>query len=270
MMKSLRKRLFFVFWCIVLPIHAWAAPCEDGDGYLMVRGESDCLVVKVHMHPQASLEKTRRLVFFMHGDLSRGGSAEGYNRFFDRLIPVLDDKDTLFLHIIRPGYSYLNRGTLLTSEGTFYNRTDNYTRSNLAEIKAVVTKLTQRFSPEEVVVSGHSGGAISAANLLGIYPGLARKAFLIACVCAYNDYSYSYLRIRRSENPSTTVKAIAANSVIVAYTGSDDTLTPVSLVEPYIRESKGRGLDAELVTAPGSHNDIFQAIPYFVDLIKKP
>ena len=148
------------------------------DGERHVSGASPCLLMRRY----GSVEP-ETMVVWLHGDVSAGGPASYHfarrrggggalrrpPRAVDRARPA--------------GLSGRQRRVVVGRRARRRGRADHYTLANLAEVGAAIERLRARFKPKAVVVVGHSGGAATAAVLLGMRPGLIDAAILVSCPC---------------------------------------------------------------------------------------
>ncbi len=109
---------------------------------------------------------------------------------------------------------------------------------------------------------GHSGGAASAAVVLGMAPGLADGAVLVACPCDLGAWRASRGggAWSRSENPSAWIGKIAPPTRVIALTGERDDNTRPQLAEAYVKALTARDVQARFAAIPyADHNSAFRA-----------
>jgi pimeloyl-ACP methyl ester carboxylesterase len=163
--------------------------------------------------------------------------------------------------LVRPGYPDGEGGTstvsLLNS-----GRSDHYTQENIAEVGAVIEKLRAKYRPKSVIIVGHSGGAATAAVLLGMKPQVAEAAVLVACPCELVSWRRRQARREwtRSENPTRWAEKIAASTRVIALTGSRDDNTAPDLAKTYVELLRSRGIDATFQAIDGAtHNSAVES-----------
>ncbi|MGH9782083.1 MAG: alpha/beta hydrolase, partial [Candidatus Acidiferrales bacterium] len=118
------------------------------------------------------------LVVVLHGDAPF--EKPGYQYFFAlRLADAAPG--TRVVALLRPGYadpygdkSDGDRGFALG---------ENYTREDIDELVSAIQLLKSRWQNPSVVVVGHSGGAVLAADIAALNPGLVKHVFLVGCPC---------------------------------------------------------------------------------------
>jgi len=118
------------------------------------------------------------LIVALHGD--RGGELEA--RHLDgwsRAAAALAGEHRRVLLMIRPGY----RSPAGHSSGWANPQDDDYTAANVARVAGALATLRQDLQPRHLVLIGHSGGAATAALVLGRHPGVVDAALLLGCPC---------------------------------------------------------------------------------------
>lgn len=198
----------------------------------------------------------RVLVVMIHGD--RNGTLE--QRHIDawrRVGRTLQAKDREVVLLIRPGY--------LTpagdSSGWANPRDDDYTAENIARVAGALAALRQRRAPQRLVLVGHSGGAATAALMLGRHPGIADAALLLGCPCDVPPWR-THRNMQRgtgnqpwhnSLNPLAFVTGIPLATPIIAATGAQDDNTLPRFAMRWVEQATARGIDAAYEDVP-SHD----------------
>jgi pimeloyl-ACP methyl ester carboxylesterase len=168
--------------------------------------------------------------------------------------------------LVRPGYP---DGSGASSSVSFLHggRADHYTQENIAEVGAVIEKLRLKFNPKSVIIVGHSGGAATAAVLLGMKPQVVDAAVLVSCPCELVSWRSGRRQWGRSENPTRWAEKIPPSTRVIALTGTKDDNTSPNLAIAYVDLLRSRGLDATFQSiAEATHNsalrspEIFDAI----------
>jgi pimeloyl-ACP methyl ester carboxylesterase len=232
---------------------AAAAPCEQEDFETRVSGTSECLIMQRY-----GSTAPETMIVWLHGNVTKGGPADSHFRIAAQTAAGLAAENVLAVALIRPGYS---DSAGARSSGSDNGRSDNWQKSTIAEIGAVIERLRDRFRPRKVVLVGHSGGAAIAAVLMGMKPQLAQAALLVSCPCDMQTWRFG----RRgspwaSEDPLRWVDEVAASAGIIALTGSQDETTHPVLASTYIERLRARGIDADFELAPDAgHVDILGA-----------
>ena len=230
--------------CAALPPDRWV-----GDGV------AGCLALVpmsgTHRHEQRAPSV---LVVMIHGD--RTGTLE--QRHIDawrRVGRTLQAKDREVVLLIRPGY--------LTpagdSSGWANPRDDDYTAENIARVAGALAALRQRRAPQHLVLVGHSGGAATAALVLGRHPGIADAALLLGCPCDVSAWRTHRNMQRGSGNqpwhnslsPLAFLAGIPPATPIIAATGAQDDNTLPRFAMRWVEQAAARGIDAVYVAVPG-------------------
>jgi pimeloyl-ACP methyl ester carboxylesterase len=272
-MKALRMarlRLYAagILWTFLVAI-ASVAPAR-GQGCTDLppgRGVSDggggCLaLVPAGGTGTAGRAPPRVLVVMMHGD--GGGALE--QRHVDSWLRVgrtLQAKDRHVVLLIRPGY----QTPAGSSSGWANPRDDDYTAANIARVAGALAALRRTSNPRHIVLIGHSGGAATAALVLGRHPGVADAALLLGCPCDVPPWR-SHRNSQRgavdrpwgnSLNPISFVSAIPQGTPVIAATGVEDDNTLPRFARRWVELASAKGVDARYEDVPGhGHGSILR------------
>lgn len=218
----------------------------------LVSGKGTCLAIKTYGAERTS--KVNTLVVFLHGDLSAGGSADYIAKYAQAL--ANERSDIVAIAIARPGYGF---GDGSNSGGYDNGRRDHYTQTNVDILADALTTLKSWYTPQKLVLVGHSGGAALAGNIAGLHPGLLDGAVLVSCPCdiprwrssnGATAWSWS-----SSLSPIACVDKVAPNFTVTAITGSSDTNTSTGLARDYVKALSSRGIKATFIEVTGAgHN----------------
>lgn len=232
-----------------------AAPCANEDFETRVTGESHCLVMRRY-----GPTTPHTLVVWLHGDVSSGGPANYHFRLAESTATAFAAQSVMAVALVRPGYPDGHGGTSGVSL-LHGGRRDHYTLENLGEVAGAVARLKTQYRPQRVILVGHSGGAATSAVVLGMRPGLADGAVLIACPCEKEAW-----RARRngawprSENPLLWTDRVAPLTRVRAITGGADDNTLPELAIRYVDALQARGIEARFRVIEGrDHNDVTRA-----------
>lgn len=253
-LARLRRLLSGLLLGLSLVSASRAEPCRDADPDRFVSGAAQCLVIR-----SFGAATPEVLVVWLHGDLSSGGPADyhvGAARKFaeDHLASGVRS-----VALVRPGYPD-GDGHASTVAFTQSGRQDHYTRQNVGEVAAAVQRLKTRFRPVQTLLVGHSGGAATAAILLGLAPDLVDGAVLVACPCDLIAWRAGRRPWTASENPLDWAARTAPGVVVHALTGSRDDNTDPGLAQRYIDALLRRGVTAAFDRIEGAtHNSAFRA-----------
>jgi pimeloyl-ACP methyl ester carboxylesterase len=239
---------------IVLAGAADAAPCANEDFIQHVSGDAQCLLMRRFGPVEA-----KTLVVWIHGDVSSGGPADYHFALADRAARALEAEGVVSVALVRPGYpdgSGESSGVALLESG----RADHYTRANVGEVGAALARLRAHERPARLVVVGHSGGAATAAILLGLRPGLIDAAVLVSCPCDLVAWRDGHRAWSRSENPIAWADRVEPPVRVVALTGERDDNTGPDLARRYVAKLQARGVDARFERVAGeTHNGAFRS-----------
>jgi pimeloyl-ACP methyl ester carboxylesterase len=260
-----RKIFLTALFVFLTATSAYAAPCETEDFETKVTGVSQCLLIRRY----GGTEPTA-MVVWLHGDGSDGGPANYHFRFAQKAAADFSASNVMSVALVRPGYP---DGSGASSTVSFFHggRSDHYTQENIAEVGAVIEKLRTKYKPKSVIIVGHSGGAATAAVLLGMKPRLADAAVLVSCPCDLVSWRIGRRQWDRSENPTRWVEKISASTRVIALTGTKDDNTSPNLASTYVNLLRSRGIDATFqLIAEGTHRgalgsaEVFDAIAKFL------
>lgn len=194
------------------------------------------------------------LVVFLHGD-GGGNITSGYWEALTKTGDTLAaSTGANFVVLVRPGYS----GPGGKSNGTAKANDDDYSSANVKLAADAVSALKARFQSSRTIVGGTSGGAATAALIMGRHPGVADSAWLTACPCqvqpwrAWRMQSAGKTGIWSSLSPDDNVAGIAPGAHIVVVAGDKDQNTLMKFSEAYVSAARARGKDVQLVLAPGA------------------
>lgn len=244
----------YVVLFLFLPLYASAEPCKTDDFEWFVSGKDQCLVIRKYGSLQPKV-----MVVWLHGDVSSGGPANYHFPLAKRFVDDDGAGEVLSVAVVRPGYP---DGEGNTSSVAFLNsgRMDHYTKPNVAEVAGVIERLKKQFQPSKVVLIGHSGGAATAALVLGLYPNLANGAVLVACPCDLVVWRQGRRAWPASENPVNWVHQVSQQSYVYALTGDKDDNTLPQLAMSYVAALRAVNVMAEFeLLANEGHNSAFRS-----------
>jgi pimeloyl-ACP methyl ester carboxylesterase len=230
-----------------------ADTCDPETFETRVSGVSQCLLMR-----RFGSTNPKEMVVWLHGDLSSGGPANYHFAAAETAARALGE-EVLSVALVRPGYpdgSGDSSSVALSQTG----RSDHYTRDNLTEVGTAIRRLRTRFNPQIVIVVGHSGGAATAAVLLGLEPKLIDGAVLVACPCDLQTWRAGRRSWTRSEDPLRWVSKIDPSTRVIALTGERDDNTSPSLARSYVDALQARNVNAVFRSLPNeSHNSSFRS-----------
>jgi pimeloyl-ACP methyl ester carboxylesterase len=231
-----------------------AAPCSPEDYELKVTGASQCLLMR-----RFGASDPDVMIVWLHGDVTSGGPANYHFAIAEQVVKQFETIKVLSVALVRPGYpdgSGDSSSVALLQGG----RADHYTKENIMEVSTAIERLRAKFQPKKVVIVGHSGGAATAAVLLGMKPKLADAAVLVSCPCELGAWRAGRRQWSRSENPIKWVDGVDPSTRVVALTGAKDDNTPPELARMYVEALRARGVDATFrLLFDETHNSAFRS-----------
>jgi pimeloyl-ACP methyl ester carboxylesterase len=246
--KFLLAALLLLIWAA----GAWAAPCAGEDFEIRVSGRAECLLMRRYGTVTPAV-----LVVWLHGNMTGGGPANYHFPIAQKAAADFAADKVLSVALVRPGYP---DGSGQASTGNAYGRDENWDAANILEVGEAIARLRQKFQPQRVIIIGHSGGAATAAVLLGMKPQLADAAILVGCPCDLFAWPRMRGRRCRSEDPSEWVDKISPAARVIALTGELDDVTPPWLAQKYIEKLQARGIAAAFQLIPGvGHREALQS-----------
>jgi pimeloyl-ACP methyl ester carboxylesterase len=210
-----------------------------------VFGGGLCLVASTFGAESAGERPT--LVVVVHGDISDGGAAT-YHATFAK---TLQRPGMVAVALLRPGYV---DDTGRKSEGSTFDRSDNYTAANVTAIAGAIDALKKSYRARRVIYVGHSGGAAIGGVLIGRRPGLVDAAVLVSCPCDIPRWlaARGHPPWTRSLSPDFFVSRVPTSTEVVAITGTADDNTFPALAEHYAARLAARGVSARFVPVQGA------------------
>ena len=234
---------------------AHAAPCANEDFTTHVSGGGECLVIATFGLPAA--ERPNVLVVWLHGDQSDGGPPTSHVKPAQQVATQFAADRVLSIAMWRPGYSDAQGNA---SGGDNHNRTDSYTKTNMTIVGEAIARLKSHYSPARTVLVGHSGGAATAAVLLGMTPTLADAAVLVSCPCDLRAWRTGRRWWPNSEDPLAWAAKVPSSDKVIALTGTADDNTSPQLAQTYLAALTAHQIDARFVPiADATHNSALRA-----------
>jgi pimeloyl-ACP methyl ester carboxylesterase len=265
-LRSIRS--FAAAAALSLAGNAVAAACDSDDFVTKVTGVHECIVMRRYGAVAAGPPKA--ILVWLHGDVSSGGPADYHFRIAEKAATDFAAEGVLSIALVRPGYA---DGAGNVSGGNNYGRSDQYTVGNIEEVGAAITRLRDKFAPVRMIIIGHSGGATTAAVLLGMQPDLADGVVLVSCPCDLGAWRMGRRTWVRSEDPMRWATKARAPVKVVALTGSQDDNTSPELARTFVAALKTRGVDAAFELVPGAtHNSAFSSpeVAHAIGVLLKP
>jgi pimeloyl-ACP methyl ester carboxylesterase len=153
---------------------------------------------------------------------------------------------------------------------------DNYDFATISDASSAVASLSSwlmannsvgKFgSGPQLVLVGHSGGAVTVANVAAmLHDPRILAAFLVGCPCdvpAFRRHMWEqqhapfWLWPVHAVSPLDTVSEVPTTTEIRAISGAEDPIAPPQEAQAYVDKAKARGLHATLRLLPGEGHQI--------------
>jgi len=217
-------------------------------------GQGGCLALVPVEGPARDAAAPRALVAMIHGD-GTGSLEQRHVDAWLRVGEALAAGDRVVALVIRPGY----RSPAGDSSGWANPRDDDYTAANVARVAGALAALRQAHRPRHVVLVGHSGGAATAALVLGRHPGAADAALLLGCPCDVPPWrrhrdaqrGHGDRPWHASLNPLDFVASIPQATPVIVATGMRDDNTLPLFARRWTEKASAAGVDARNTDVPG-------------------
>jgi pimeloyl-ACP methyl ester carboxylesterase len=232
---------------VTLLIHVSAASAAGQP--LRVQGGRWLLAGRAYQ--SAKLSTHPHLVVVIHGDAPSANPSYQYV-LADRAAATLDD--VVAVGLLRPGYqdgmggrSEGNRGLAVA---------DNYSLDDVASVASAAKALMGRYQAADLTLVGHSGGSTIAADILALYPGLARGALLVSCPCNVPAFRWSMMKQQwnplwlipvHAVSPQDHAQQIPRSTIVRMVVGSADPVTPPPLTLAFARAVEANGGNAQVL-----------------------
>jgi pimeloyl-ACP methyl ester carboxylesterase len=241
-----------------LPAFAQAVAGDSAGKTEWIQESTGRLKARIYASPAATA--TPVLVIALHGDAPF--NKPGYQYTFAK--EVASGGDVVSAAILRPGYIDAVDDTSSGERGRTTG--DNYTRDRIDAIVTAIEHLRAEYHARAVVLVGHSGGAAISADILALYPQLAKAALLVSCPCDVPAWRAHMKAVHPSPvwdrpvpslSPQDLVATVSRSVRVQMVVGAIDSVTPPSLTKRYADALKGRGVDVTTTLIPGKGHEIF-------------
>ena len=249
------RRLLAFLALALLATAAGAEPCATDNDETRVTGATQCLLAR-----HFGAKEAPHLFVWLHGDVSSGGPANYHFPIAQKATEEFATRGVHSVALVRPGYPD-GEGNTSTVDPAHSGRKDHYTRENIDEVATAIRRLKAHYAAQRLTLIGHSGGAATAAILLGAAPDLADSAILVACPCDLVAWRNTRRGAwPRSEDPMTWAEKVLPTTRLIALTGTNDDNTRTDLARRYVDALRSRNITARFVEIAGaSHNDAFRS-----------
>jgi pimeloyl-ACP methyl ester carboxylesterase len=200
------------------------------------------------------------LVVVLHGDAPFVKPAYQYS-FASHLADATPG--TRVVALLRPGYAdpYGDR-----SDGDRgFAVGENYTREDIDQLASAIRILRSQWQSPSVVVVGHSGGAVLAADIAALNPGLVKHVFLVGCPCDVPAFRRHMARLQwsplwlvpvQSLSPMQTLDQMKKSTMITAISGSDDPIALPQYAQSYIAKARALSIPASMIVLSAKGHEI--------------
>ena len=165
--------------------------------------------------------------------------------------------------LLRPGYADPYGARSDGSRG--FSCGDNYGPQAVKNLGNAIAQLKQQVGAAHVLLMGHSGGSVMAADVAALFPGVADQVVLVSCPCnvpAFRRYMAAkqmnpiWLLPTKSLSPLDTVGDLRSGTSVLAISGDKDTVALPKYARTYVEAAKANGLNAELTLLAGRSHEI--------------
>jgi pimeloyl-ACP methyl ester carboxylesterase len=242
------------------PLDASKAP-----GELVWVASSEHISLAGRMFVSGAPSPSSPLVIVLHGDAPFHNPGYHYE-FASRLAKAVPG--TRVIGLLRPGYSDPYGAKSGGHRG--FASGDNYDEWTMHNVTRAVDALVAWYKAPSVILVGHSGGAVTTADVAAKMPALddetnVAAAFLIGCPCdvpAFRRHMWElqhaplWLWPVRAVSPLDTVNEVPTTTEIRAISGAEDAVAPPQEARAYVEKAKERGVDATLTLIPNEGHEI--------------
>jgi predicted alpha/beta hydrolase family esterase len=249
-----------------------AASCATGTA-ITVGEPGHRLTGRMYVSGEASFYSPLVVVF--HGDAPFRNPGYQYE-FAGRLANAVPG--TRVMALMRPGYTDAFGAKSDGDRGFAVG--DNYDSATMNEVSRAVRAIpgppglmpgedpnaaTRLPAPTPVILVGHSGGAVTAANVAALHESNIVAAFLIGCPCdvpAFRRHMWElqhaplWLWPVHAVSPLDTVNELPTTTEIRAISGAEDPIALPEYARAYVEKAKARGVDASLTLIPNEGHEI--------------
>jgi predicted esterase len=226
---------------VTLLIHVSAASAAGQP----VRVQGGRWLLAGRAYESAKLSTHPHLIVVIHGDAPSANPSYQYV-FADHAAAALDD--VVGVGVLRPGYQDGMGGQSEGDRG--FALADNYTLDDIASVASAAKALMVRYHAADLTLVGHSGGSTIAADILALFPRVARGALLVSCPCDVPVFRWGMMKHQwnplwlipvRAVSPQDHAEQIPRDTIVRMVVGSVDPVTPPSLTFAFARRLEANG-----------------------------
>ena len=254
--------LFLIF--LILPNFSLACDKEDFLKFVS-GGKKKCIALQTI----GKIERNKKnLIIFLHGDLSSGAKPPGKKGYWKLGNELLSDNVNFFF-LARPGYTLDSGRKSYGSYKETRKAKTNYKWEKLELVAKAAQNLKEHYNANNLIMIGHSGGALTSATINSRVPKLIDKSILISCPCDFEKWrkmrGESIYKMKTS--PHKNISGISKDSHTIIIVGKNDTNTFPILSKKYHKMLISNGLKSELHIIEGKHSS--SSLINLSNLIKK-
>ena len=226
-------------------------PVRVGGGRWLLAGRA---------YESAKLSPHPHLIIVIHGDAPSVNPSYQYV-FAGSAAAALND--AVAVGVLRPGYQDGMGGRSEGDRG--FALADNYTVDDIASVASAAKTLMGRYHAADLTLVGHSGGSTIAADILALYPGLARGALLVSCPCDVPAFRWSMMKHQwnplwlipvRAVSPQDHAQQIPRSTIVRLVVGSADPVTPPPLTLAFARTLEANGGNVQVLVLKSFGHEI--------------
>jgi predicted esterase len=251
---------------VILLIHVSAASAAGQP----VRVQGGRWLLAGRAYESAKLSTHPRLIVVIHGDAPSVNPSYQYG-FANRAAAALND--VVAVGLLRPGYQDGMGGRSEGNRG--FALADNYTLDDVASVASAAKALMGRYGAVDLTLVGHSGGSTIAADVLALYPGLARGALLVSCPCDVPAFRWDMMKHQwnplwlipvHAVSPQDHAQQIPRSTVVRMVVGSADPVTPPPLTLAFARVLEANGGNVKVLVLKALGHEILLQPAVFQEL----
>jgi pimeloyl-ACP methyl ester carboxylesterase len=212
-------------------------------------------------YESAKLSTYPHLIVVIHGDAPSVNPSYQYV-FAKGAAAALND--VVAVGILRPGYQDGMGGRSEGDRG--FALADNYTVEDIASVASAAKALMGRYHAADLTLVGHSGGSTIAADILALFPRLARGALLVSCPCNVPAFRWGMMKHQwnplwlipvHAVSPQDHAQQIPATTMVRMVVGSADPVTPPPLSLAFARALEANGGNVQVLVLKDFGHEIF-------------
>ena len=210
-----------------------------------VRVQGDRWLLAGRAYETAKLSTHPHLIVVIHGDAPSVNPSYQY-LLAERAAAALND--VVAVGLLRPGYQDGMGGRSEGNRG--FALADNYTLDDVASVASAAKALMGRYHVADLTLVGHSGGSTIAADILALFPRLARGALLVSCPCDVPAFRWGMMKHQwnplwlipvHAVSPQDNAQQIPRTTIVRMVVGSEDPVTPPPLTLAFAQALEAAG-----------------------------